>query len=481
MKRYLPLLMLLCLALPLLSQNTLNINGLNEATFTYRTAEDSLNAYFSDIFSFNLAYRDFGFGMKFKADLPKYSTQQSELLNQLEPNRLELGWKELYVSYSKDAYTFFAGTTEETFGNGITFRSYQDLEFNDDNRMDSFLFKYDNKLQLKALYGAIENPSNSGVFDLAYGADALYPLMEGLKLGASEVAYRNYTPLEVYNQRDVFGGRFVYTTGTFDLMAEYAGSELYKQPGIPSTPGSAIYANGSVFLGSLSLGGAYKKYDKFQYRLHDLPTLNYHNETLSDASATGEDEEGFQTFGNYAINEFLSLNVDYAEAWNEAETLNMNDAYAALDWVKDNSTLGLSYAHIEKLDKTLHLWQQELLPAAHVGLPIGNKVLQIKGEYKIVTKQKQAEEIQHFEPKIQADISLAKLSLSLGAQSNWEEPKEAFNSRYWAAVEAKYPLASHSDIVVFAGKEAGGKVCRNGVCRYVAPFQGLKVELSTRF
>ena len=54
-------------------------------------------------------------------------------------------------------------------------------------------------------------------------------------------------------------------------------------------------------------------------------------------------------------------------------------------------------------------------------------------------------------------------------------------SRYWANMEVKYPILEGSDIVLFAGKEPGGKVCRNGVCRYVAPFSGLRVELSTIF
>jgi hypothetical protein len=54
-------------------------------------------------------------------------------------------------------------------------------------------------------------------------------------------------------------------------------------------------------------------------------------------------------------------------------------------------------------------------------------------------------------------------------------------SNYWPAIELKYPIFNHSDLILFGGKEAGGKVCRNGVCRYVAPFEGLKVELNTRF
>ncbi|MDD4309955.1 MAG: DUF6029 family protein [Candidatus Cloacimonetes bacterium] len=481
MKLYILMALLLCLMLPLLSQNTLNINGLNEASFIYRTAEDSLNAYFSDTFGFNLGYRNFSFGMKFIADLPKYSTEQAELLDELDANRLELGWKEFYASYSKDAFTIHAGITEESFGNGIVFRSYKDLEFDEDHRLDSFLFRYDGDIKLKALYGAIESPANVGKYDIAYGADLQLPTIDGTYIGASAITFRNLNATQLYSEQSVIGTRMSLLFGNIDLQMETAISKDKPMTGADYNNGFALYGTLNYYGKALSLGTAYKKYSSFQYRLHDLPSVNHHNETLSDNSAAGEDEEGFQALVGYTIGENVSLNLDYAEAWDSNKDLTMNDAFIGVDWAKDGKLLGASYAHIEKLDDLQHLWQQELIPAVSLGIPIADRILQIQGEYKIVTKQKQATEIQHFEPKIQADFTVAKLSLSLGAQSNWEKASEALNSRYWASVEAKYPLASHSDIVVFAGKEAGGKVCRNGVCRYVAPFQGLKVELSTRF
>jgi len=481
MKHYLFLVLFIILICISFAQNTLSINGLNEAKFIYRTAPDSLNAYFYDSFAFNLAYRNFSFGMKFIAELPKYSTEQTELFDELDANRLDLGWRELYASYEKESLIVHAGTTEETFGNGIVFRSYKDVEFDEDHRLESFWLKYDDKLKFKAIYGAIENPSIVGKYDLAYGADLQSPYFMGISLGASANAFRNLTASQIYNQRDVFGARISLIQADLDLQAETAISKAYHQPGIASRDGKAIYVNANYSMGSLSFGGAYKQYDAFQYRLHDLPTANHHNETLSDASASGEDEIGYQGFGTLALSEYLSLNVDYAEAWNSNEELRMNDAYAAIEWIKDGRMLGLSYGHIEKIDEHLNTWQQELIPALQAGIKLFNTPVQLQAEYKVVTKQKLELEAEHYEPKLQADFSLGKLSLSLGGQSQWEEVKDFADSRYWASLEAKYPIFSHSDLTVFAGKEAGGKVCRNGVCRYVAPFQGLKVELNTRF
>ena len=479
MKRVSTILLILLGGTFLFAQNTLSINGQNEARFVYRTAEDSLNAYFSDSFSFALAYRNFSFGMKFNANLPRYPVEQSELIDELDNQRLRLAWEEFTAGYSKDAFSIQAGTTEESFGNGMIFRSYKDLEFDLDHRLDSFLLKYNEDFKFKALYGAIENPTNAGKYDLAYGADFQTPAWFGFSLGASAVAFRNYSALG-YNQRDVFGARLNAIMAGLDLQLEAAFSDLYHQPS-GSRDGKALFGTGSYSLGNLTLGGSYKLYDGFQYRLQDLPLANHHGETLSDSQASGEDEEGYQAFASLGVTDCLSLSGDYAEAWNSDQSLKMNDAYAALDWEKNDLRFGLSWSHIEKLNDNLDAWQQELIPAFLAGFTLLKMPVQLQGEYKLVSKQKHEVETQHAEPKLQADLSLGKLAVSLAAQSQWEEISELMESNYWPAIELKYPIFNHSDLILFGGKEAGGKVCRNGVCRYVAPFEGLKVELNTRF
>ncbi|MDD4224647.1 MAG: hypothetical protein PHD87_08700, partial [Candidatus Cloacimonetes bacterium] len=109
------------------------------------------------------------------------------------------------------------------------------------------------------------------------------------------------------------------------------------------------------------------------------------------------------------------------------------------------------------------------------------------GEFKTVEKlvadtvQNEYVEVRHYEPRLQADLSLGKLSLSVGVQSWWNDLSSILSSNYWPGIELKYPVLADTDLVLFAGREAGGKVCRNGVCRYVAPFSGLRLELATRF
>ena len=189
----------------------------------------------------------------------------------------------------------------------------------------------------------------------------------------------------------------------------------------------------------------------------------------------------WQGFGTVAFTDGLNFTADYAEAFNSDKDKKMNDAFFALEYSGNSFSLLASYSHIEKVDDLNNTWQQDLIPALQTNFT-GLKIpVQIQAEYKKVSKQRQDAESEHFEPKLQTDFTLKKLSLSLCAQSNWEEISEIFDSRYWASAQIKLPLFEHSDIILFGGKEAGGKVCRNGVCRYVAPFEGLRVELNTRF
>ncbi|HCX59640.1 MAG TPA: hypothetical protein DG355_03155, partial [Candidatus Cloacimonas sp.] len=145
--RWKAIVILVFVAVSLMGQNTLQINGINEAEFVYRTAADSLNTYFSNEFGFNLAYREFNFGMKFIADLPKYSNEQTELMDEISPGSLSVEWEELYAGFARDEFSVHVGTTEETFGNGIVFRSYKDMEFDEDHRLQSVLMRYDGKLK----------------------------------------------------------------------------------------------------------------------------------------------------------------------------------------------------------------------------------------------------------------------------------------------------------------------------------------------
>lgn len=498
MRRLVFVLLLLALCAGLAAQKSPIVNGLNEARFIWRAAEDSLNTYFEDSFSFSLAYNYFTFGLKFNAGLPRYSTDQNQLLDELRPDALGWDWEDLYASYARDAWLIHAGKMEETFGSGMIFRSYENVELDEDYRVTGFKFGYDRGLRLKALYSGYSGGSGGGKLDLAYGMDAEYPVLQPLTLGATAFSAQSYVGTK-YLQDNVLGGRAKLRKGPLEAGVEYASRDKVDNP----DNGSAVYADASLSLSLLQFGAAYKYYDNFNYynNFQDIPLANHHSETLSDGQASGSDEQGFQVWTIFSLPRDLTLNLDYAEAWDSSKKLRMNDFYAGLDWMKGKLNGTLSFSYLEKLDESdtelldgnKNRWQKEYYPGFVVSFPAWGYQPTLTGEFKAVAKESvtqseqngvsydQLYESSHYEPKLQLDVALGKLSLALGAQAWWEDFSSITDGTYWPNLEAKYPILSGTDLVVFVGREAGGKVCRNGVCRYMAPFSGLRVDLNTRF
>jgi len=465
------------------------LNGLNEVSYIYRTAEDSLNSYFRDAFSFNFGYRDFTVGMKFLAELPKYSTDQNQLLGELNSERLTTKWTERYAEFERDNLLLHGGTIAESFGSGMVFRAWEDLEFDTDTRLDGFLAIYNNKLKLKALYGALPNAAQPSKNDLAYGADAEYPLPKNVTLGATALTMRTLNPLGAYNQQDVWSGRINFTQPMWEGGVEYAATSLFKNSGA-NREGKAINAFTNIYLKpnfvqTLTLEAGYKYYRNFEYRLHDLKAFNYHNETLADNLPTGTDEEGLQGAVIVNVSDALQSEINYAEAWNDAYSKRMNDLYAGLTWQQDINNWLLEYGHIEKLDNAADHWQKELKPAVSLSRPCGKSSLTLKAECDYTEKQTQDITHWYYEPYLQADWGKGKVGVSCLVKNHLDKTKAGFqgltDATYWAACELKYALFTHTDVTLFVGREAGGKVCRNGICRYVAPFQGVKLEATTRF
>ena len=423
------------------------------------------------------------------AELPKYSGNQDEMIDELAEGDLSLGWRELYLRYRKDDLTLQAGTLTESFGSGMVFRSYEDVEFDEDHRLEAFMASLDKTLKLKAVYGAVANEDNPEALDLAYGLDAYYPVYKALSLGASAVAYRNHNNDGSYNQREIFGTRLAWMGNLIEANAELATSRLSKRENnLPALEGSALYGNISANLFPVIIGMAAKRYENFSFRLQDLPLANYHNEPLDD-NRSGLDEMGAQGWINWTARENLSLNLDYSEAWNLDDTRRMNDLHSSVEYSQGSLLLGAEYSHIEKQDDEANTWQKELIPALSASFPFYGKTLGLKAEHKLVQKEKmvtehgiyQAKLDSHWEPHFQADYRIGKVSLSASVSSHWSDMGSLLDSRYWTNLEARFNAFSHTSLTLFVGKEAGGKVCRNGVCRYVAPFEGLKLDLTTRF
>lgn len=463
----------------LAAQELPQISGANHATYIYRTAADSLHSFFNDEFNFSINYRKFTYGMQFHAKLPKYDDFKQT--NELKADEVAIEWDERYLEYEGDNLLLHAGTFTDLFGKGVAFRSYEEEDFNWDSRLEGLLAKYEiGKLNSKAFYGSLPNQAQDTKNDVAYGTDWQYRANSALTLGANAVTIREWQPTDKYNQRDVFTGRASWNPGMFEIWTESGISQLYHRVG-RTVNGSAIYAEGNAYLGSLTITSAYKRYKNFNYRLHDLPLANYSNETLADNIETGHQEEGLMGEVNYTTPQGLSILANYSEAWALNDDVHMSDFFGSA--TNNNGPLQWSaeYAQIEKINDDSGIYSKELTPAMSFDYSAWHTPLHTRFEYQYKEKKFLDTKQWHYEPLAMLDVTLPLVSVSVQAETEIQGIDDLTDAKYWLGTELKTNITKQTDLTVFAGKEKGGKICRHGVCRYRAAFEGVRVELHTSF
>ena len=487
MKKTLITLMLLLAFVTIFSQSNIIISGENNAIYTHRTAKDSLSNYFENELNLRIDQRVFSFGMTFRAELPKYD--QFQAIHELHPNQVHTEWSERFVQLNLEHLRLKAGTLEESFGSGIVLRAWNDKDNNRDKRLEGAQIHSSYKnFRFSGIYGALrEDVIEQSIYekDILLGADVEYRPFPFFNFGISAVEYKqkNLIPFSTpYTHHNIYGGRFGVMTDLFDLTAEYA--ELRRSHGVskPFT-GTAIYANGNFYIGPLTLTSGYKRYDDFQdYPLSDLPTLNHYDELLFSYDNNIKYEEGLLGEIRYIPNFENEFLVSYGESWNNNFQVRYYNLFAEYKRYFSNFSLTLDYEHVEKIKKDLQEWEKELKPSVYLDFFSFNKPMTAKLEWSYNEEEISDDKTSYNKPIITVDASINdRLSIAVFASNKFKNFGEIPDKKVYLGTEIVTSIASHTDLTLFLGKEQGGKVCRNGVCKTQAPFEGLKLTLTTRF
>jgi len=175
------------------------------------------------------------------------------------------------------------------------------------------------------------------------------------------------------------------------------------------------------------------------------------------------------------------LILNYAEGWSSDQKVRQSDLYSEFKHDFENFSLKAEYSALEQLNENSNKWNKELTPAITIDMLLLDNPLLIKAEYQYKEDENAAERISHYEPKIQSDISLGKYSLSLTVETQIGEAEDGEDGDFWIGGEIATNLFNNTDIRLFGGKEKGGIVCRNGVCKNQAAFNGLRLNIVTSF
>ncbi len=476
MKKVIIFILILSLASALFALKDFSVTGLNEATYVYKNAVDSLKNYFSDEFSFRMSYKSFTFGMKFIANLPRYDEYAA--MQELTPQSISYTWDERFLEYKVDDFFARAGNFEQVFGSGIALRVYQDRDFDIDTRLNGFSAEiYPKSFQMKALYGALPNEDNDSKNDVVAGIDMQKDIFDPVKIGASFVNVREWQAGDNYLDRKIFGARSDVNASQFDIRAEYC--YLDQSEGI-SKIGHAFYGNLNTYFDIISFSVGYNNYLNFDSRLNDLPILNHSNEPMYD-SPIGKDQQGVMGEVMFMPNDFNEFVINYAEEWNDAWTIHQSNLWVEAIHYFDNSTLVASFSHLERKDEEINHWEKEVTPKLMYDFMIGETPLSIKAEFQYYDKHYQQEKKHHWEPLLQIDTNILNIDCSVIAEYSYEKIKDIGKNPLWLGAEVSKEIFENTTMRLFVGKEKGGKVCRNGICKYRNQFEGLRLELITTF
>jgi hypothetical protein len=424
--------------------------------------------------------------MTFLAQLPRYD--QFNATEELHPNQIHTEWVDRYVQLNFDELKLTAGTLEESFGSGLTLRAWNDRDLDKDKRLEgaSFVYSFDD-IQIKGVYGTLKNDvsvDNISNSDLFLGVDVDYRAFDFMRLGTTIGQYKqkNLLTNRDYIHKNVHGGRVNFMFDRFDVSSEYSElvvtNDSFRQE---SKNGTAFFVRTNVYFDKHTISGGYKRYNRYHYQLADLPTLNHYDELLS-SFADVDFEEGLQGEIRWKPDSDNEILVSYAESWDRSYNARHANLFVEYKRSFDSFDTTLDYEHLEKLDGSLNSWEQERRPSISVDFYELSRPVILKFVWGLHSEKLFEAMTSYHRPSFQIDTKLFEnLSVSVSAEYQFADWDEFGKKSIYLGTEIVTSISDHTDIKLFAGKEKGGKVCRNGVCLYQSPFEGVRLTLNTRF
>jgi len=489
MKKYFIIIIFIALAIrcysnDYLSNSDFNISGMNELNFVYRNVDDSLHQFMEDKFKFDLTYKNFRFGMKYIAELPKFD--KFGPADELSSNSISSRWDERYLEFDSEHFDIRAGNFDAVFGSGIILNAYENEDLDENNRLEGCKtsFSYD-IFTISGIYGVAENEENKN--DLVSGLDLeIFPI-DFIKIGFSGLNERFYVngPIYEYNKRDVYGSRVELFHDLFDLNFEYAKSEKYRNL-VDDLSGNALYGNLNVYVGMFTFTTAYKNYENFNDRFSEIPTVNYSELALAEYgnhSIPGFEEEGIQGIVRFNPNFENEFVLNYAEGWSKDKSTLQSDLHTEYIHQFLNSSITVEYNQVERIadSETTYYWEKETKPKISYDFMVNELPMLLKAEFKTKFIDKYGHETTEHEPSLQTDISFGDYSLSLLSTYKFHNMDDIKDNKLKLGAEIVASILNHTTLKLFAGSEKGGQVCRNGICNYQAPFEGIRLNIVTRF
>ena len=476
-------------------------------------------SYFENSFEFNAGYSNYRFYLRQRYLLPsEFGVRQTGLES----------FDKRYLEYRTDQLTVHGGSFYRIWGTGLMFGTAERQELNFDNGLEGLLLESSfNRFEASFFKGA-RSDTLGGFIESAEGGWLTYRAPLGIALGTG-VVYLEESALHPAVDRR--GYEITAQTGPVGMSLTYSADIPAHSENFPS--GFGGYPHG--LYGSLSFGGfnwgavlEYKNYrllvedpysDTPQPLLQDPPTARPEaTMTLLDriprVVKPYSDDVGFQ-LDLTASREFWSFHTNLnlgSELGSErilpsvrSDQSKYRGVFLSADRNDlEGNRLMLEGGYLEEIqvvppvyrDQTY--WYRRSGVGAEYGLPImaaysASAEMQLMwfkqlqeiplpdGSRERSTFNEYRDELLQLSVSHSPDWSLTLAAMRSGDRNERGGLKWDDNRRYWPYAELMVNVVEGHQVRLMGGHERGGLRCSGGLCRWVNPFQGVKVTVTSQF
>ncbi len=383
-----------------------------------------------------------------------------------------------YLEYSGDQFNLTLGNYYTTLGYGLVLCSFEDKSLRIDRNLDGGKIGWQKGwFTLGALAGRMLEADKVNRDEWLYAADASVSPLENLRIGAL------YLRRDATEDADTLFGRAYeewseqnldFQLWRFNLGA--AAAERFTW-GRHSSSGwiGTDNINGFGLFGTLSysqegigvlLEG--KSYKGLAGGINAPPPANPDGESINE----GADEQGFRVNLNLAPWTWLHVDAGYALAWDssKASTLQRTGVESRIDLGGHTFT---PFFNLTDRDLPGSLNPQNDLLEAGLGYEtlIWQVSTHFKGSWREVTEGSD----KWGEPHLLLELGWGPWMLAGGGVAVLADSTTLWP---WGSIRYNaYPI----DLTLSYGRFKGEYICKNGICSYELPFEGLKADLTLYF
>lgn len=407
------------------------------------------------------------------------------------------------VAYSPDRLEVLVGRYHQEFGRGLALRTYSDDDFRHYKSLHGLrgMLRLPLGTELVLLGGRLrdvffqENTykvmNSSDTSDGVLGGDLQLRPVPLVGAGGRYVRINRDADPTARAFTELFGGDGSVQAGPVSVYGECCW-RLGSRPGIGGRDkGFGWFASGNLALAGLSVVVEYMDYDGLGfptggYRYNDPPTPIRSGVALN----RGIDERGWGITGAGTL-----PTGTYAEASFGRLFVHDDTGAGVLEWEgKARHSLGANWTFEAKFN---HMLQKRVeqgtyqrltdRPTLLVNHLLGGHAFSVELECGFVSEEPtdttHGSRWRYHEPLVSFSWGIGEAwLLTVGWQGvDMDSLKRYDNEKSWPIFETVWNVSERNMLRLRIGAEKGGYTCSGGVCRYEAPFNGLKLQLISQF